>query len=181
MNKAFAQATDLFVNLNALFELFTAFLTVLFKALDYALVIALATVACSGFVSVLSKWSRALVLTVILFWIPNLNAQPHAQQSAQQSVKKSAQQCFFDAEQAYQHLLLQQQQAQLLKQNQKVNINSANEAQLTQLKGIGSGKAQQIILYREAFGPFQTVNDLAAVKGIGEKTVAKNRGRITVH
>lgn len=61
-----------------------------------------------------------------------------------------------------------------------VHLNTASEGELTQLKGIGSGKAHQIILYREAFGPFASIDDLVKVKGIGDKTVAKNRARMSV-
>ena len=60
-----------------------------------------------------------------------------------------------------------------------ININTASEAQLTQLDGIGAKKAQQIILYRQMIAPFATADDLANVKGIGKATVDKNRHRIT--
>ena len=60
-----------------------------------------------------------------------------------------------------------------------ININTASEAQLTQLDGIGAKKAQQIILYRQMMAPFAKADDLANVKGIGKATVDKNRHRIT--
>lgn len=60
-----------------------------------------------------------------------------------------------------------------------ININTASEAELTQLDGIGAKKAQQIILYRQMMAPFATADDLANVKGIGKATVDKNRHRIT--
>lgn len=70
--------------------------------------------------------------------------------------------------------------ANLLANSSKViNINTASEAQLTQLDGIGAKKAQQIILYRQMIAPFATADDLANVKGIGKATVDKNRHRIT--
>lgn len=70
--------------------------------------------------------------------------------------------------------------ANLLANSSKViNINTASEAQLTQLDGIGAKKAQQIILYRQMIAPFTTADDLANVKGIGKATVDKNRHRIT--
>lgn len=70
--------------------------------------------------------------------------------------------------------------ANLLANSPKViNINTASEAQLTQLDGIGAKKAQQIILYRQMMAPFATADDLANVKGIGKATVDKNRHRIT--
>lgn len=70
--------------------------------------------------------------------------------------------------------------ANLLASSPKViNINTASEAQLTQLDGIGAKKAQQIILYRQMIAPFATADDLANIKGIGKATVDKNRHRIT--
>lgn len=61
-----------------------------------------------------------------------------------------------------------------------ININTASEAELAQLNGISSKKAQDIILYREMIAPFRTVDDLDNVKGIGKATVDKNRNIITV-
>ena len=59
-----------------------------------------------------------------------------------------------------------------------IDINNANEAQLAQLVKVGPKKAQEIIRYREANGPFKSVDELAKVKGIGEKTVEQNRERL---
>ena len=65
-----------------------------------------------------------------------------------------------------------------------VDINHANESDLSTLKGIGPKKAKAIIAYRDANGPFKSAEDLAHVKGIGEKSVtrlqANNLGRIVV-
>ncbi|MBD5113435.1 MAG: ComEA family DNA-binding protein [Ruminococcaceae bacterium] len=61
-----------------------------------------------------------------------------------------------------------------------ININSADLEQLQQLDGIGKVKAQAIIDYRESNGAFRTVDELTKVNGIGEKTLEKNRDRITV-
>lgn len=61
-----------------------------------------------------------------------------------------------------------------------ININTATEAELVQLNGISSKKAQDIILYREMIAPFRTVDDLDKVKGIGKATIDKNRAIMTV-
>lgn len=62
-----------------------------------------------------------------------------------------------------------------------VNINTADADSLqNELKGIGSQKAEAIIAYREANGSFKTADELANVKGIGMKTVEKNRENILV-
>lgn len=61
-----------------------------------------------------------------------------------------------------------------------ININTATEAELVQLNGISSKKAQDIILYREMIAPFRTLDDLDNVKGIGKATIDKNRAIITV-
>ncbi|AUD78488.1 DNA-binding protein [Kangiella profundi] len=60
-----------------------------------------------------------------------------------------------------------------------VNINSADAKELSRvLTGVGMKKAEAIIEYREKFGPFKSANELTAVKGIGEKTVEKNKSKI---
>lgn len=63
----------------------------------------------------------------------------------------------------------------------KININTADTAVLVeQLIGVGPQKAVRIVEYRQAHGPFKSVDDLAKVKGIGEALLNKNRDKITV-
>lgn len=60
-----------------------------------------------------------------------------------------------------------------------VNINTADAKTIGDaLSGIGLKKAEAIIKYREEKGPFETVEELANVKGIGEKTVEKIKNDI---
>ncbi len=61
-----------------------------------------------------------------------------------------------------------------------VNLNTATQAQLESLNGVGPKKAQAIIEYRTKSGKFKTVDELDNVPGFGAKTVAKLRPSITV-
>lgn len=64
---------------------------------------------------------------------------------------------------------------------ERVNINSADAATLDRvLDGVGPSKAEAIIAYRKANGPFRSIDQLASVKGIGLATVERNRDRILV-
>ncbi len=59
---------------------------------------------------------------------------------------------------------------------QEVNINTADaETIAASLKGIGLSKAQAIVVWRENNGHFSDLNSLQQVKGIGSKTVEKNK------
>ena len=49
----------------------------------------------------------------------------------------------------------------------KVDINSADAEMLETLPGIGETRAQAIILHRKEHGPFERVDDIVAVAGIG--------------
>lgn len=61
----------------------------------------------------------------------------------------------------------------------KVNINTADAATLDRvLLNIGPAKAEAIVAHRKANGAFRSAEQLAMVKGIGLKTVEKNRDRI---
>lgn len=61
-----------------------------------------------------------------------------------------------------------------------VDINTAAAEELQNLPGVGPVLAQRIVEYREANGPFASMEDLLGVKGIGEATLDKFRDRITV-
>jgi competence protein ComEA len=62
----------------------------------------------------------------------------------------------------------------------KVNINTADQTQLDTLPGIGPAYAQRIIQYRELNGPFETIEDIKQVSGIGDKRFEQLKDLITV-
>ena len=63
----------------------------------------------------------------------------------------------------------------------RVNINTADAATIDQvLLNVGPAKAEAIVAYRKAHGSFKSAEQLALVKGIGLKTVEKNRDRIVL-
>lgn len=63
-----------------------------------------------------------------------------------------------------------------------VNVNKADAQTIaTSLDGVGISKAQAIVAYRDAHGPFKSVDDLGNVKGMGTKTLERNRDAIRLH
>ena len=115
-----------------------------------------------SFVSSVNTAVFSLVLTV--FMLNSVQAAP----------------CFDNPQSAYASLLAQENVKTQAREQATVNINRASEGQLVSLNGIGSSKAQAIILYRDMFSGFETVDELAKVKGIGAKTIEKNRARLRV-
>ncbi len=62
----------------------------------------------------------------------------------------------------------------------KVDLNTGTVKELQQLPGIGKGLAKRIVEYRNANGPFKNVEELVKIKGIGKKTFARMKERLTV-
>lgn len=62
-----------------------------------------------------------------------------------------------------------------------VDINTASASILAgAIDGVGEKKAATIVAYRDAHGPFNSVDELSNVKGIGAVTVDKNRHNLMV-
>ena len=61
-----------------------------------------------------------------------------------------------------------------------ININTATVQELEALNGVGPVKAQAIVDYRKANGPFKSVEQIKDVKGIGDATFDKIKGDISV-
>lgn len=63
----------------------------------------------------------------------------------------------------------------------QVDLNRADAKMLAEaMNGVGLVKAEAIVAYRTAHGPFRCIEDLAKVKGIGAKTIAANRDAVIV-
>ena len=63
---------------------------------------------------------------------------------------------------------------------QPVNLNTANSEQLQQVPGIGPATADKILQMRKSYGPFKSVDDLLAIRGLGAKRLEKMRKYLTV-
>ena len=61
-----------------------------------------------------------------------------------------------------------------------LNLNTADQAQLETLPGIGPARAQAIIAYRDQNGPFTAVEEITAVSGIGQGILGNLQHLVTV-
>jgi len=63
----------------------------------------------------------------------------------------------------------------------KVNLNTADALTLQkELNGIGKAKAEAIVAYRDAHGPFASVDELLEIKGVGSALLERNRDKVMV-
>lgn len=63
---------------------------------------------------------------------------------------------------------------------EKININTADKAELDRLPGVGPALAEAILEYRNAEGLFQHIEDLKKVRGIGEAKFKKMQDKVTL-
>ena len=61
-----------------------------------------------------------------------------------------------------------------------VDLNTAASSALESVPGIGKSLSQRILAFRDKNGPFQNVDDLLKVQGVGEKSIQKLRPYLTV-
>ena len=66
-----------------------------------------------------------------------------------------------------------------LLEDEVIDLNTADAYDLDRLPGIGPAKAEAILTYREEHGPFQSVDELLSVSGIGEVTLENLRPYVT--
>ncbi|OPF52745.1 helix-hairpin-helix domain-containing protein [Clostridium baratii] len=66
------------------------------------------------------------------------------------------------------------------KEDDKVNINTADADELNKLNGVGPSKANAIIKYREENGSFKSIEDIKDVSGFGEATFEKIKDSISI-
>ncbi|MCH8012337.1 MAG: ComEA family DNA-binding protein [Candidatus Marinimicrobia bacterium] len=62
----------------------------------------------------------------------------------------------------------------------KVNLNTSTKTELMLLPSIGPALAERILIYRQDYGFFQSIDDLLKVKGIGKKTLERLRDLVTI-
>ena len=61
----------------------------------------------------------------------------------------------------------------------KINLNTASVDELCELPGIGPAIAKRIKAYTDQYGPFEKIEDIVLVKGIGNKMYTRIQGLVT--
>ena len=74
----------------------------------------------------------------------------------------------------------EQRSAPGMLEGEVLDLNTASAEELAELPGIGAELAERVAAWREENGPFETVEDLMKVSGIGEKKLEGLRDRVTV-
>ena len=113
-----------------------------------------------------------LSLTLVLSISQPAKANDHSQQGEQNQDK----QCAATPAQALAQIRGQSTQAK----SALINPNTASLAELMSLPGVGQTKARAIIAYRQQVGTFSSLDEITQVSGIGDKTYAKFKDRLTL-
>ena len=113
-----------------------------------------------------------LSLALALFTAQPANARDHSQQNHQNQAK----QCAATPAQA----LAQIRGQSIEPRSALINPNTASLAELMSLPGVGQTKARAIIAYRQQVGTFSSLDEITQVSGIGDKTYAKFKDRLTL-
>ena len=66
------------------------------------------------------------------------------------------------------------------KENEKININTADQSDLEEIPGVGEATAQKIIEYRKLNGKFKIIEDIKNVSGIGDSKFENMKEKICV-
>ena len=74
----------------------------------------------------------------------------------------------------------EEERPESLLEGEVIDLNTADEYDLQRLPGIGESRARAILAYREEHGPFQSVDELDNVEGIGEGILSGLRDYVTV-
>lgn len=82
---------------------------------------------------------------------------------------------FINYDDKLKHVVVSKDVDRAIKQAKTVNINTASKKELTLLPGIGPSTAEKIIIYRNQYGFFNSLDELKAVKGIGDKKIERLR------
>ncbi len=61
-----------------------------------------------------------------------------------------------------------------------VNVNTASAEQLALLPGVGPALAKRIVAFRTENGPFRSLDELVAVRGIGERSLGRMKPYVTL-
>ena len=79
-----------------------------------------------------------------------------------------------------QHVKSDRNNVSIMKNNSKININTANMSELKKITCIGESTANKIIDYRENVGKFKKIEDIKEVKGIGDAKYESLKNKITI-
>ena len=104
----------------------------------------------------------------------------YARQSAAQPYTVTVSQSAPEASSAPAASASEEEKPDSLLEGEVIDVNSAPAEDLQRLPGIGEKRAQAIVAWREEHGPFQSVDELIQVSGIGEKLLAGLRDYATV-